>query len=210
MSSSRPSGGAPAGPLARAAARLVLRTTGWRVQGHLPDAPKCVVIAAPHTSNWDLLYMLAVAWTLGVRPAWLGKRELFRWPLGPILRRLGGIPVDRGRRSNLVQQVVAHMAAVERCFLVVPPSGTRARATHWKSGFYHVARTAGVPIVCAFLDYRRKLGGLGLLLHPSGDVARDMAALRGFYGAITARHPQCVTPVRLAEEDAAPPAVAEG
>jgi 1-acyl-sn-glycerol-3-phosphate acyltransferase len=164
---------------------------------------KAVVIAAPHTSNWDLPLMLAVSWVLGVRPSWLGKRELFQGPFGWVLRRLGGIPVDRATRGNMVQQAVARFDTTERLFLVVPPSGTRARASHWKSGFYHVARGAGVPILCAFLDYGRRTGGIGPVLSPTGDVAADMDLLREFYGGITGRYPENTTPVRLQEEEEA-------
>ena len=189
------------GRLARGLGRLYLRLFGWRVEGRLPDDAKVVVIAAPHTSNWDLPFMLAVAYVLGVAPAWLGKRELFRWPFGGVMRWLGGIPVDRRARRNLVQQVVDRFGTVDRLFLVIPPSGTRSRAAHWRSGFYHIARGAGVPIVCAFLDYARKVGGIGPVLILTGDVRVDMHAIRGFYAPVSGRYPTRTTPARLAEED---------
>jgi len=182
--------------------RLYLRLFGWRVEGSLPPVDKAVVIAAPHTSNWDLPHMLAVAWVLGVRPSWLGKREIFRFPFGGLMRWLGGLPVDRGVRANLVEQVAQRFAAADRLFLVVPPSGTRSRATHWKSGFFHIARTANVPIVCSFLDYRRKVGGIGPTIAASGVASADMALLRDFYGGVTGKYPALATPVRLVEEDA--------
>ena len=194
------------GRLARGVGRLYLRLTGWRVEGRIPDAPKAVVIAAPHTSNWDLPIMLAVSYVLGIRPAWLGKTELFRPPFGGLMRWLGGVPVDRRVRENRVQQAVASFAAVEQLYLVIPPSGTRSRATHWKSGFYHIACGARVPIVCAFLDYRRKVGGIGPVLMPSRNVAADMAEIRAFYSGVTGKFPALTTPVRLLEEDE--PAVA--
>jgi 1-acyl-sn-glycerol-3-phosphate acyltransferase len=171
------------------------------VEGRFPDVAKAVVIAAPHTSNWDMPLMLAIAWVLGVRPAWLGKRELFRWPFGWLMRSLGGVPVDRAVSQNLVQQAVDQFGAVERLHLVIPPSGTRSRAKHWRSGFHHIAHGAGVPIVCAFLDYRRKIGGIGPVLHASADVASDMDRLRAFYADITPKFPASATPVRLREED---------
>src|SRR5512140_1263233 len=133
-----------AGRLARSAGALYLRLFGWHVEGRLPPGTKAVAIAAPHTSNWDLPFMLAVSYVLGVKPSWLGKRQLFAWPFGALMRRLGGIPVDRDRRTKLVRQVIDHFAAVDQLFLVIPPSGTRRRATHWKSGFYHIARGAEV------------------------------------------------------------------
>ena len=194
------------GRFTRGLGGLYLRLSGWRVEGHFPDAAKAVVIAAPHTSNWDLPLMLAVAYVLGIRPAWLGKRELFRWPFGWLMRRLGGLPVDRGARQNLVQQAVDRFDAVDRLHLVIPPSGTRSRATHWRSGFYHIARGARVPIVCGFLDYRRKVGGIGPALTASGDLAADMVDLRAFYADITGKFPASTTPVRLLEEDESEPA----
>ena len=171
---------------------------------------KGVAIAAPHTSNWDMPLMLAVSFQLGVRPSWLGKRELFRRPFGGFMRWLGGLPVDRGTRGNLVAQVVDQFAEVDRLFLVIPPSATRRRATHWKSGFYHVARGAGVPILCTFLDYRRKVGGVGPVFVPTGDIAADMEVIRAFYAGVTGRYPQNATPPYLPEEDVTAPHAAEG
>jgi len=194
------------GRFTRGLGGLYLRLSGWRVEGRFPDAAKAVVIAAPHTSNWDLPLMLAVAYVLGIRPAWLRKRALFRWPVGWFMRRLGGLPVDRGGRQNLVQQVVDRFAAVDLLHLVIPPSGTRSRATHWKSGFYHIARGARVPIVCAFLDYRRKVGGIGPTLTASGDLPADMDGFRAFYADIAGKFPASTTPVRLLEEDQSVPA----
>lgn len=183
--------------------RAYLRLCRWRIEGALPPVGKLVVVAAPHTSNWDLPYMLAVAWALGVAPSWLGKRELFRQPFGWLMRALGGIPVDRSRRGNMVDQAVARFAAVDRLHLVIPPSGTRSRATHWRSGFYHIARGARVPIACSFLDYRRRVGGIGPVVVPSGDLRADMAIIRAWYEGVTAKHPDLTTPVRLLEEDEA-------
>jgi 1-acyl-sn-glycerol-3-phosphate acyltransferase len=195
-------GGAP-GPFTGRLGALYVRLWGWRVEGGLPAGGKAVVIAAPHTSNWDLPMMLALAWVLGIRPRWLGKEELFRGPLGWLLRRLGGVPVARGRRTNLVRQAVDLFGTADRLVLVVPPSGTRSRATHWKSGFYHIARGAGVPIVLGFLDYGRKVGGLGPALVPSADLRADMNVMRAFYAGVTAKYPAQVTPVRLREEESA-------
>lgn len=194
--------GARASRTAQRLGRLYLRLFGWQVAGALPASASAIVIAAPHTTNWDLPFMLAVAYTLGVKPAWLGKRELFRWPFGGFMRWLGGVAVDRSERRDLVRQVVDQLAAGARLFLVVPPSGTRRRAEYWKSGFYHIARGAGVPIVCAYLDYARKVGGIGLVLTPTGDVVADMDRIRAFYAPIRGRYPEQTTPVRLREEDA--------
>jgi 1-acyl-sn-glycerol-3-phosphate acyltransferase len=183
---------------------IFLRLLGWRVEGSLPaGVRRAVVIAAPHTTNWDLPYMLAVSYVLGVRPSWLGKRELFRAPFGGLMRWLGGIPVDRDRRMNLVEQAAERLRDAEHLFLVIPPSGTRSRAPHWKSGFYHIARTARVPIVCAFLDYATKTGGIGPVFVPSSDLGSDMERLRLFYRDIRGKYPDNETPIRLSEEDVA-------
>jgi 1-acyl-sn-glycerol-3-phosphate acyltransferase len=191
----------PASHLARLLGRLYLRLFGWELAGRLPACPSAVVIAAPHTSNWDLPFMLAVAYALGAKPSWLGKRQLFRRPFGGFIRWLGGIPVDRGTSQDTVRQTVDRFAAGARLFLVIPPSATRKRAEHWKSGFYHIARGADVPVVCAYLDYHRKVGGIGLVLTPSGDVVADMDRIREFYAPIRGKFPDQMTPVRLREED---------
>jgi 1-acyl-sn-glycerol-3-phosphate acyltransferase len=191
------------GHLARIAGRLWLRSFRWRVEGRLPHHTRAVVIAAPHTSNWDLPFMLAVSWVLGVRPAWLGKHDLFRPPFGALMRWLGGIPVDRRAPGGMVAQAAARLRAADHLLLVVPPSGTRSRAPHWKSGFYYIASAAGVPILCTFLDYRRRVGGIGPTVVPSGDVAADMAIIRAFYAPIEGLRPEQATEVRLAEEDGA-------
>lgn len=191
------------GGIARAIGALYLRVLGWRVEGALPAGGKGVVIAAPHTSNWDMPAMLAVAYVLGIEPAWLGKRELFRWPFGIFMRWLGGIAVVRSERQNMVQQVAAKFEAAESLWVVIPPSATRSRATHWKSGFYHIARAADVPIVCAFLDYGGRVTGIGPSFVPTGDVRADMAIIRRFYEGMQGKYPQQTTPPRLLEEDAA-------
>jgi 1-acyl-sn-glycerol-3-phosphate acyltransferase len=184
--------------------RLYLGFFGWRVQGSVSPTAQVVLIAAPHTSNWDLPFMLACGYVLGLRPQWLGKRELFRWPFGRFMRWIGGIPVDRSASHGLVAQAIDRFRSGDPLVMVVPPSGTRRRAERWKSGFYHIARGAAVPIACGFLDYGRKVGGIGPMVIPSGDVRTDMQRLRAFYADITAKYPAKVTPVRLLEEDEIP------
>lgn len=201
--------GQPApGAFARAMGRLWFWWFGWEIEGRMPLTTRVVIIAAPHTTNWDLPFMLASAYQLGMRPSWLGKRQLFRFPFGWFMRMLGGVPVDRDKRTNLVEQAAKRFGDVDRLFLVVPPSGTRSRAPHWKSGFYHIARAAGVPIVCTYLDYGRKRAGVGPVLMASGDIPSDMAKIRAFYAPMKGKFPEKMTPVRLIEEDA--PAVATG
>ena len=173
---------------------------GWQLEGAIPEGTKAVIVAAPHSTNWDMPIMLAVCYAMGVNPSWLGKKELFRWPFGGFMRWLGGVSVDRGARQNVVQQVVDLYGVSDRLYVVIPPSATRGRAQHWKSGFYHIARGAGVPLMATFLDYRRKVGGVGPVFHPTGDLKADMDILRTFYAGVVAKYPELTTPVRLAEE----------
>jgi 1-acyl-sn-glycerol-3-phosphate acyltransferase len=167
-----------------------LRLNGWTVEGALPaQARKCVLIAAPHTSNWDLPYTLMVAFALRLNIRWMGKASLFQAPFGGVMRWLGGIAVDRSRSGNLVAASAAAIATADGPLqLVVPPEGTRGRTRHWKTGFYFIALQAGVPIILAYMDYARKVSGLGPVFTPSGDVDRDMAEIKRFYAGIKGRH----------------------
>ena len=160
-----------------------LRATGWKLDGQLPaDQPKCVLIAAPHTSNWDLPYTLMVAFALRLNIYWMGKPQLFRGPWGPVMRWLGGIAVDRSQSTNLVSASAAAIRAADGAMcLVVPPEGTRSKTRQWKTGFYWIAHEAGVPIVMAYMDYPRKLSGLGPVFQPTGNVDADMAAIKAWY-----------------------------
>jgi 1-acyl-sn-glycerol-3-phosphate acyltransferase len=167
-----------------------LRLNGWTVHGSLPpDAPKCVMIAAPHTSNWDLPYTLMVAFALRLHVRWMGKASLFRFPFGPVMRWLGGIAVDRDKASNLVSASAAALkAAAGPVQLVVPPEGTRGKTRHWKTGFYFIALEAGVPIILAYMDYAKKESGLGPTFVPSGDVEADMTEIKRFYAGVKGRN----------------------
>jgi 1-acyl-sn-glycerol-3-phosphate acyltransferase len=181
--------------------RAWLSMTGWSFEGPVPSHPRYVAIAAPHTSNWDFVHMMAMAWAQGLRFRWMGKASLFAPPFGRVMRGMGGIPIDRSRRGQLVAQCVAHFEADPGLVLAVPAEGTRGRGTHWRSGFYHIARAARVPIVLGYLDYARRRGGLDPGFVPSGDVRADMGRIRAFYADKVGRHPQAFTPPRLAEED---------
>jgi 1-acyl-sn-glycerol-3-phosphate acyltransferase len=167
----------------RALSLAVLKLAGWKVEGSLPaEQSKCVLIAAPHTSNWDLPYTLMVAFALQLNIYWMGKSQIFRWPFGGLMRWLGGISVDRAQASNLVAASAAALSAADGPVqLVVPPEGTRSKTRYWKTGFYWIAHTAQVPIVMAYMDYPRKLSGLGPVFMPTGDVDADMAAIKAYY-----------------------------
>ena len=150
----------------RSIGRAVLWCTRWRIEGDPPATAKYVLIAAPHTTNWDLLYLLAMSFATGVRISWLGKDTLFRGPVGTVLRGLGGVPVARDQRSGLVSSLAREFAIADRLVVVVPPEGTRGRTDHWRTGFYRVACAADVPIVCSYLDYSRRIGGFGPVIEP--------------------------------------------
>lgn len=187
----------------RAVARAFLRFSGWSLEGELPAARAYVLIAAPHTTNWDLLYFLACAWAFGISPSWMGKHTLFRGPLGPVTRALGGVPVYRARAGGLVAQMAEAFERNRDLVLTVPPEGTRTRVAYWKSGFYQIARAARVPIAMGFLDYARRSGGVGPVLVPSDDLRGDMDAIRAFYADKRAKYPDWFGEIRLAEEGAA-------
>ena len=176
--------------LLRAASRAWLKAAGWTVQGELPaGSAKAVLIAAPHTSNWDLPYTLMVGFALRLHLYWMGKSSIFRWPFGPVMRWLGGIAVNREQSTNLVAASVAALKAADGSVqLVVPPEGTRGATRQWKTGFYYIALGAGVPIVLAYMDYERKISGLGPVFTPTGDVDSDMATIKAFYAPFKGRN----------------------
>ena len=169
--------------LLRAFSIAFLKLTGWRVEGALPShAARSVLIAAPHTSNWDLPYTLMVAFALRLNIRWMGKQSIFRAPFGGVMRWLGGIPVNREQSTNLVAASAKAIREADGPLqLIVPPEGTRSKTRYWKTGFYYIAREAQVPIVMAYMDYERKLSGLGPLFEPTGDVEADMATIKAFY-----------------------------
>jgi 1-acyl-sn-glycerol-3-phosphate acyltransferase len=174
----------------RAFSRTCLRLQGWKLEGQLPAGiGKCVLIAAPHTSNWDLPYTLMVGFCLRMELYWLGKSGLFAFPFGPVMRWLGGIAVNRTQSTNLVAASAAALRAAEGAVqLVVPPEGTRGATRHWKTGFYYIALQAEVPIVMAYMDYERKISGLGPVFQPTGNVEQDMAAIKAFYAPFKGRN----------------------
>ena len=183
-------------------ARWFLRLAGWQAEGVRPAANCCVLIAAPHTSNWDLAFLLAFAAVFDVRISWMGKHALFRPPFGWLMRLTGGIPIDRRQRGGMVEQAAHMLKSSKRLMLVVPAEGTRAHVSHWKSGFYHIARAANVPIVLGYLDYARRRGGFGPSIEATGDIRADMDEIRRFYADKIAKYPEDFGDVRLKEEEA--------
>jgi 1-acyl-sn-glycerol-3-phosphate acyltransferase len=187
----------------RLLARLVLAVSRYKVTGTAPADPVCVMVAAPHTSNWDFILMIAMAWQADVSPVWLGKREMFWGPLGPLFRAMGGIAVDRENPGGLAATMAdlardGHVSAV-----VIPPEATRSLGTYWKSGFRRIAADAGVPIVLTYLDGPTRSGGFGPTFHPTDDVVADMDRIRAFYADKQGLRPDRFTPPLLREEEAA-------
>lgn len=180
--------------------RFVIWLFGWKVAGGVPDTNKMIIVAAPHTSNWDLIFLLGAAFTFHLRINWLGKDSLFKTGFGWLMRWTGGIPVDRSKSNNMVASLAEDIGQRDSCAIVIPPAGTRARTEFWKSGFYWVARGAEIPLVCGYLDYAKKEAGLGLCFMPTSDVARDMDRLRDFYGEIVAKFPEKKSVIRLKDE----------
>ncbi len=158
--------------------------------GKMPNASKFIIVGAPHTSNWDFPVFLGTVHARGRRVRFIGKKSLFCWPFGRLMRSLGGVPVDRDARQDLVGQIVAQIAAHEDFLMIVAAEGTRDRTTKWKTGFYQIAHRAGIPIVCAGPDYSAKQGIFGPVIHASGDYDADMAPAFAFFRSLKPRFPE--------------------
>ena len=195
-------------PVRRAVAALLFRLIGWRKVGTLPRTG--IFIGAPHTSNWDFVLTLMVLWTDGIPPRLLVKREAFWWPLGPVLRALGGIPTDRSGRSGLVERLVAEAQADRSFALVIAPDGTRHKTDHWKSGFYRLALSTGLTVTLGFLDGPTRTAGVGPTIHVTGDMRADMDRIRPFYADKHGVRPGHGSTPRLLGEDDAPGSGAPG
>ena len=168
--------------------RSVLRLGGWTIDGDFPDVPRMVLIAAPHSSGWDAVWGLAAKLAMGVDIAFMAKAELFRGPLGWLLRGLGGIAVDRARAHGAVEQAAANIRESERMWFVLAPEGTRKRVKAWKSGFWRIAIAADVPVFCAWFHYPDRTIGLGKLFAMTGDLDVDMATIRDYYRPYIGKH----------------------
>lgn len=182
----------PPGRLARLVRAAMLgfyRRRGWTAVGEVPAPRRFVIIAAPHTSNWDFLYYLGLTADLGIRAHFMGKRSLFRWPIGGFMRQMGGIPVDRRGGLDHVRQMVAEFARRDEFMLTIAPEGTRGKTKKWRTGFYHIAVAAKVPMVVGLMDYGRKAGGLGPLIWPTGDFRADMEKILAVYRDCTPKYP---------------------
>jgi 1-acyl-sn-glycerol-3-phosphate acyltransferase len=186
-------GDAPPSLMSRALRGLILwiyRRNGWRAEGVVPHPRKFVMIAAPHTSNWDFVYYLGLTHDLGIDTHFMAKKSLFRWPLGNFMRAMGGVEVNRAQGGNYVQAMVDEFARRDEFILTVAPEGTRGSVRQLRTGFYQIALQAQVPIVIGLMDYARRVGGLGPAIMPTGDYAADMKQVELFYKSVTPKHPE--------------------
>ena len=168
--------------------RTLLRLGGWRMVGTFPDIPKLVLIGAPHSSNWDGVWGFAAKLALGLDLRVLGKRELFWWPLGPLLRRLGVIAIDRNAAHGMVEQVVQRIQGADRVWFGLAPEGTRTAGVRWKTGFWKIAKAAEVPVLPAYFHYPDKTLGIGPPFTLTDDMAADIARIRYWYRPWQGRH----------------------
>ncbi|VAV99607.1 Phospholipid/glycerol acyltransferase [hydrothermal vent metagenome] len=168
---------------------FVYKFNGWTAVQENPPPRKAVIIAAPHTSNWDFLYFFGLCNSLQITSYWIGKNTLFKWPWGGMMRRLGGVPVDRSKSQNMVDAMAEQFDKRDEFLLTIPPEGTRGSVKQWRTGFYYIALKAKVPVIMGMMDYAKKTGGLGPSIMPSGDYAADMKILSEYYHRVTPRFP---------------------
>jgi len=182
---------------------FILRVLGWRLAGSLPNVKKAVIIGYPHTSNWDGILLIIMSWALGMRSSWLLKESALNVPvLGWLLRKVGAIGVNRSGKQNSVEQITNLFNETDKLFLIVAPEGTRSWAPGWRSGFYHIAQRANIPVLCGFLDYQRKVGGVGPCIQPSGNTTQDMNILRDFLKDKVGKYPDSQSPIILQDQSA--------
>jgi 1-acyl-sn-glycerol-3-phosphate acyltransferase len=176
-------------------ARLLLRIGGWTIVGRVPDVDKAVIIAAPHTSNWDGYWAIVYKVAVGLDVKFFFKHSLFWFPLSVMIRGMGGIPLNRGQANSAVQQAIHEFDSTESFYFGLAPEGTRSKTTAWKTGFYRIAMGAGVPVAFGFLDYRRRQIGIGPMLTLTGDMDADLDVCRRFYAGMEGRRPDKSGPV---------------
>jgi 1-acyl-sn-glycerol-3-phosphate acyltransferase len=177
--------------LVKALLLALYRWKGWALSGETSAPKRCIILGAPHTSNWDFVFFLGTTHTLGITPSFMGKHSLFKWPMRRFMFDMGGISVNRSAKdANYVEQVVAEYGRREELALVIAPEGTRGAIVAWRSGFYHIAHGAGVPIVPAWVDNKTMRGGIGPAIATSGDFAADLKKIAQFYHSVMPDHPK--------------------
>jgi 1-acyl-sn-glycerol-3-phosphate acyltransferase len=169
--------------------RFYFRLIGWRIQGEIPDIPKFVIIAAPHTSNWDFVLFLGLAFHLRKDVRYMGKSELFRWPIGGFFRWCGGYPVERSKSQGMVDQMVEAFRTNDRFILLIAPEGTRSKVSEWKTGFYHIAKKVGVPIATGYVDSISRICGTGPVFTLTDDMQADIKNIQSFFAGKVGIHP---------------------
>jgi 1-acyl-sn-glycerol-3-phosphate acyltransferase len=197
MANPAPADPAPHPSRLQTVARSLLERKGWKIVFEPPPAPKGLVVVYPHTSNWDFIVGVLYKFAVGLQANWVGKDTLFRWPLGPLFERIGGIPVNRRERSGFVQSLLEEFQRRESMWLALAPEGTRSPVDHWKSGFYRIAAAAGLPVGLGYIDYGTRTVGIDTYLTLSGDPEADMARLRHFYADKRGRIPGNAGEIRL-------------
>lgn len=172
---------------------FLLRLFGWSIKVSVEIPTKCVLCVAPHTSNWDFLIGISFYKSIGGNPHFLMKKDWFFFPMGNILRSIGGIPVDRSKKTSLSDQMAEMFHTEENFQLAVAPEGSRKKTSHWKTGFYYIALKANVPITLAYIDYQKKEVGVNKIFRPTGDVDSDMAEIKDYYKNVKGKHPEKFT-----------------
>lgn len=170
-------------------ATFFLFIMGWKPKGKIPDIKKFILIAAPHSTNWDFVFFLLIVFKFKIHAHWMGKHTLFKWPFKGMLKRLGGIPVYRSEKANIVQSLAETFERSKELIITIAPSGTRKKVVKWKTGFYYIACQAKVPIVFGFIDYKKKIAGVGPIFNPSGDINQDMTLIKSFYADFSGKYP---------------------
>lgn len=177
--------------------QFILSALGWQLDARLPTEKKFVIIGAFHTSNWDFPLGILGLWALGLKASWVGKHTLFRGPLGPIFKLMGGIPVDRTVHTGFIRRIAELYDSREQMALTIAAEGTRSKTEHWKTGFYFIAVEAKVPIALGYLDYAKKKLGVGATLYPCGDIKKDFEIIHGFYQDKAGLRPENQGPIAL-------------
>ena len=170
-------------------AQSIMSLFGWRIEAEVPNLSKLVLVGAPHTSNWDFILTMTTLFSLNVKIFWMGKESLFSWPFKGVMEWLGGVPIDRANQSGgIVDQTIAAFNSRDQFVIAIMPEATRSMVREWKTGFYHIAQGADVPMVMVRFDYGRKVMGLGPTIEPSGDITADMAIIRSYFSEIEGKN----------------------
>jgi len=170
--------------------KLILAIWGWKMVGKIPEENKFIAVEAPHTSMWDFIIGRLFFYSLGYKPRFLMKKELFFFPLGWILVKMGGIPVNRKKKGDLVERMTQKFKDENKLYLIITPEGTRKKVTEWKLGFYYIAKSANVPIVPAYIDYQKKTIGVGPSFYASENVDNDILRIKDFVKNAAPKHPE--------------------